>query len=169
MTITGLNILPENYFANTTGKKLLLRSILFFAVFIWCAGIVYNSVLPESAYTVLSSLFVKRIYGAVCHQRTAKTFMFNGHYFFVCARCTGIYFGALAISVISIFSLHRLPKKMLPLYISAVPMLIDVISTTLGIYHYSKLFALLTGIFFGSAVFAYILAVLENNFVDKSV
>ena len=169
MTSSGSYNLPVKFLTNPAGKKLLLRTVLFFAVLIWCAGIVYNSVLPESAYTVLSSVFVKKIYGAVCHQRIAKTFKFNGHYFFVCARCTGIYFGALVVSIISLISLHKLPKKMMLLYISTVPMLIDVISTTAGIYNYSKLIALITGIFFGSAVFAYILAVLENNFVDKSI
>jgi hypothetical protein len=55
------------------------------------------------------------------------------------------------------------------LYFSAIPMLIDVLSTTTGIYSYSKIIALLTGIFFGSATFAYILAAIENNFADKSL
>ena len=55
------------------------------------------------------------------------------------------------------------------LSIAAIPMIIDVISTSTGIYSYHKVFALLTGIFFGSAVFAYILAVIENNFVDNSL
>jgi len=46
-------------------------------------------------------------------------------------------------------------------------MIIDVTATTTGIYPYSKFIALSTGLFFGSAVFVYILAVIENNFVDK--
>jgi uncharacterized membrane protein len=150
-------------------NRLLVRVIIFIAVAVWCAGFAYNSLIPSSAYTILSSLFLKKIYGAVCHQRIAKTFFINGHYFFVCARCTGIYSGALILSFISLFSLHNLSGKTKFLVISAIPMLIDVVSTTTGIYAYSKIIALITGLFFGSAVFVYILAALENNFMDKSL
>jgi uncharacterized membrane protein len=132
-------------------------------------GFSCNSLFPDSAYSIIASPFLKKIYGTVCHRHIEKTFLFNGHYLYVCARCTGIYSGALGVSFISLFSLHRLPEKMKLLYFSAIPMLIDVFSTTTGIYPYSKIIALLTGIFFGSAVFAYILAVIENNFVDKSL
>jgi len=34
----------------------------------------------------------------VCHQRPERSFFFRGHQFAVCARCTGLYFGA-ALSV----------------------------------------------------------------------
>ena len=133
----------------------------------WCIGFLSDSLFPDSVYTIIASPFLKKMYGAVCHQHIEKTFFLNGHYLFVCARCTGIYAGALIVSFISLFSFRKLPEKMNLLYISAVPMLIDVVSTTIGIYSYSKIIALLTGIFFGSAVFVYILAALENNFVDK--
>jgi len=135
----------------------------------WCFGFLSGSLMPDSLYALIASPFLKKMYGAVCHQHIEKTFLFNGHYFLVCARCTGIYFGALLISFISIFSFRRLPDRMNLLYICAAPMLIDVAATTTGIYHYSKITALITGIFFGSAVFAYILASIENNFVDKSL
>jgi len=137
-------------------NRLLIRLILFIALFVWCVGFSYNSLFPNSAYTIIASPFLKKLYGTVCHQHIEKTFLFNKHYFYVCARCTGIYSGALVVSFISIFSLPRLPEKMTLLYFSAIPMLIDVLSTT-------------TGIFFGSATFAYILAAIENNFADKSL
>jgi uncharacterized membrane protein len=150
-------------------KQLPIRLILFIVVSIWCVGIVSGPLFPDSAYAIIASPFLRKMYGAVCHQHIEKTWLLNGHYFFVCARCTGIYSGALIVSFISLFSFSKLPVKMTLLYISSIPMLADVISTTTGIYSYSKYIALLTGIFFGSAVFAYILAGIENNFVDKSL
>ena len=144
-----------------------LRFIIFIALFTWSAGFLLSSIFPDSAYIIIVQPFLKKIYGSVCHQRIEKTFLLNGHYFLVCARCTGIYLGALVISLISLFSLPGPTENFKLLSISAIPMIIDVTATTTGIYPYSKFIALSTGLFFGSAVFVYILAVIENNFVDK--
>ena len=167
-----MNTLPiKNYLiiriTRLLSNRLLIRLILFIAVALWCTGILYNSLFPDSAFTIISSLLLKKMYGVVCHQRIEKTFLVNGHHFFVCARCTGIYAGALLISFLSLFSFPKLPGKVKFLYILSFPMLVDVLSTTLGIYSYSKFIAFITGLFFGSVVFVYILAALENNYVDK--
>ena len=163
----------KNYFTNRIilflTNRLSIRFILFILIAIWCTGILSGSLFPDSVYAIIASPFLKKIYASVCHQHIEKSFFINGHYLLVCARCTGIYAGAFIISFISLFSLHKLPAKMKLLYILSSPMFVDVVSTTMRIYPYSKIIALITGIFFGSAVFAYILAALENNFVDKSL
>jgi uncharacterized membrane protein len=169
MNSSTTNTFFTSKFSYSSKNRLLVRLIFFIAISVWCFGFTCRSILPDSAYTAIASLFLKRIYGAVCHQHIEKTIFSGGYYFFVCARCTGIYFGVLMASFNSLIILHRLPVKTKLLYISSVPMLIDVISTTIGIYPYSKIIALLTGIFFGSAVFVYILAALENNFMDKPI
>jgi uncharacterized membrane protein len=131
-------------------------------------GFISAVIFPGSVYVLIASPFLKKIYSTVCHQHIEKTIAYNGHFFLVCARCTGIYLGALFISFISIFTLRRLPQKLTLLYIASIPMIIDVALTTTGLYGYSKITAFITGIFFGSAVFTYILAAIDNNFVDKS-
>jgi uncharacterized membrane protein len=150
-------------------KLFSFRLILFVALSCWCIGFLIGSIFPGSAYSIIALPFLKKFYGIICHQRIEKSFFYNGHYFMVCARCTGIYTGALITSFISLFTLHKLSESIKILSIAAIPMIIDVISTTTGIYSYNKFLALLTGIFFGSAVFAYILAAIENNFVDNSL
>jgi len=167
-TLILKNSLP-NGFNRFFTSRIFIRIIFFISAALWCIGFLSGALLPDSAYAIIASPFLKKIYGAVCHQHIEKTFLINGHYFLVCARCTGIYFGALLISLLSIFTFRKLPGRMNLLYLSALPMLIDVASTTMGIYQYSKIIALITGLFFGSAVFAYILASIENNFVDKSL
>jgi uncharacterized membrane protein len=167
-TLILKNSLP-NGFNRFFTSRISIRIILFIIAALWCLGFLSGALLPDSVYAIIASPFLKKIYGAVCHQHIEKTFLINGHYFLVCARCTGIYLGALFISFISIFILRKLPNRMNLLYISTFPMLIDVALTTTGIYHYSKIIALFTGLFFGSAVFAYILGSIENNFLDKSL
>lgn len=152
---------------NVLNNGLFVRLIFFILITLWCIGFLSASIFPDSLYISIASPFIKNMYSLVCHQHVEKTFSINDHYLYVCARCTGIYLGAFVISLFSLFSLHNLPRKINLLYISAIPMLIDVVSTTAGIYSYSKTIALLTGIFFGSVVFVYILAALENNFMDK--
>ncbi len=162
------NILSQGIKKHLT-RSLTFRLILFISLSCWCMGFLIGSIFPNSVYSIISLPFLKIIYRIVCHQIIEKSFFYNGHYFMVCARCTGIYTGALIISFISLFALHKLSENIKMLSIAAIPMIIDVISTSTGIYSYHKVFALLTGIFFGSAVFAYILAVIENNFVDNSL
>lgn len=47
-------------------------------------------------------------------------------------------------------------------------MLADVILYSIKVYEYNKSFAFVTGLFFGSAAFLYILSGVENSFYQKS-
>ncbi len=156
--------------SNRTNKlKVILRSIIFLSLLVWCIGFSSQVLFPQSSLSAVSFPILKRVYGIVCHQRIAKTFFIKGHRLFVCARCTGIYFGALAISLLSLFFFKKISFGIKLLYVSIIPMLADVIFTTLRIYSYVKFIAFGTGLFFGSVVFIYILASIENNFLDQRI
>lgn len=150
-------------------KKKILRSIIFISLLVWCIGFSSQELFPKTSFSAVSFPILKHIYGLVCHQRIAKTFFINGHRLLVCARCTGIYLGALAISLLSLFFFRKISLGIKLLYVSLVPMLIDVLFTTLRIYSYVKFIAFGTGLFFGSVVFIYILAAIENNFLDQKI
>jgi uncharacterized membrane protein len=131
---------------------------------IWCIGFSSPSLFPNSQLIKIFHPVIKNLYGTVCHQQNDKTFIFSGQKFLVCARCTGIYFGALLMSFLSLFFFTKLQLKSKALYFASAPILFDVICSTFEIYKYSKDVAFITGMFFGSIVFLYIASILENNF-----
>jgi hypothetical protein len=47
-------------------------------------------------------------------------------------------------------------------------MLADVIFYTIGLYHYNKIISTITGLLFGSSVFAYILTAIENSLFKQT-
>ncbi len=150
-------------------NKRVLRELIFTAVFIWCMGFTSQSLFSGSGFAVISYPFLKKIYGTVCHQLDVKTFSFLGHKLFVCARCTGIYLGALFMSLLSLFLFPKLKLGLNLLYASVLPVIFDVLMSSFHIYTYSKYVAFLTGLFFGSVVFIYILETVENNFGTNGI
>ena len=135
-------------------------------ILIWCVGFSITVLFPHWQFTAVLYPILKRNYGTVCHQGELKSFTILGHQLLVCARCTGIYIGALVTSLLTIFAAGILKQIGIKLFlISLVPMALDVVFSTIGLYHYSKFIAFLTGLLFGSVVFIYILTSFENNFV----
>lgn len=96
-------------------------------------------------------------YATICHQNKTKSFCGNGISFLVCSRCTGIYFGAFVSSIL-ILGTKRIDQiKFNQQVLFSIPMLLDVIFYSIGIYEYNKIIALSTGFLFGSTIFLYIL------------
>ena len=157
----------NNLYMNFSVPKFTLRAIIFFLLLVWCLGIISSLLISSPTLSAISHPILKRLYGTVCHQIEAKTFSINGHRFFVCARCTGIYFGAFIFSFISLIIFPKMDFGLKLLYISMGPMALDVFFTWIGLYNYIKYLAFGTGIFFGSVVFIYILGAIENNFINK--
>ena len=81
----------------------------------------------------------------------------------VCARCAGIYFGAL-ITGLSIFSLRSVQLNEKLLFMTLLFLCADVLLVTIGIYNYSKIISFTSGIFFGGAVYAYLMNEIETLF-----
>ena len=109
----------------------------------------------------LLSYLINKIYSTVCHQENFKCISYEGHRMFVCARCTGIYFGAFIAAIVELrFIFPELPLKLL--FLSSTPLLLDVIFSTTGVYEYSQIFAFITGIIFGFVIYLFIIKELEN-------
>src|SRR5690606_3991281 len=113
-----------------------------------------------------SFFIIHQMYSNVCHQLPERSIEFSGWLFLVCARCTGIYFGAAAASFFSLIINKRIYISRKLIIIALLPMLVDVILYQIKVYQYSKTTAFISGIFSGSAVFLYILFLLEN-FLDE--
>ena len=127
---------------------------------IWIIGIIS----PCTNFNSLNNLypFSKILYSNVCHQNISKSLIFNDLPLLVCARCTGIYFGSAFAAFVVLFINKNFNLKTKYLILCSIPMLVDVISISIKVYHYNKIISTSTGFLFGSAVFIYILAGIEN-------
>jgi uncharacterized membrane protein len=150
--------------------RLSFRIIVFFLAGLWCTGILSVFLIKTGSIPPVLYPFLKYTYSIVCHQQGAKCFSFYGSNLLVCARCTGIYAGALFAIFIFIF-IKKIPviNFKMALY-SVSPVLADVILYNAGLYNYSKTIAFITGLLPGSVLILYILNSFENFFEDlKSV
>jgi uncharacterized membrane protein len=139
--------------------KTIVRIALFFFIAIWSLGIIspcFNFSFTNAYYP-----FQKQLYSTVCHQNINKTFTCNVLPLLVCARCTGIYTGALLIAFTLIVYSKRFIVRTKYLILLSTPMLLDVILLNIGIYEYNKSISAFTGLLFGSTVFLYILSAVE--------
>lgn len=84
----------------------------------------------------------------------------------VCARCAGIYLGAFIAGLSSlIFIAPLINRRVLILF--ALPLVIDVLFTFIGVYTYSKSVAFVTGFIFGGPAYLVVILELENLFSNK--
>jgi len=137
----------------------IVRISFFLLLLIWCAGF-SNSLFLNFGESQAAGLLLKPFYSPVCHQLHERSFSASSADFLVCARCSGIYIGALLISFISLFISGVKGKYIIP---ASLLLLADVAFTSFGIYSYSKTFAFFTGLLFGLALFPYILSSIENS------
>jgi uncharacterized membrane protein len=145
-------------------KVLGIKLLLFFMLLVWCIGFfspAFKSDLSFASYPLLNL-----IYSKFCHQEPSKSFYINGSKLMVCARCTGIYLGALFTLFVLLFinlKLKAVTEVKLLLF-SSLPMILDVLLYNIGVYNYSKIVALITGLILGTAA-----AICINNFIDNSI
>ena|ERR1035437_4713504 len=139
----------------------LLRITIFLFISVWYLGLSTPIILSSNGLYVLTPL-IKKIYSNVCHQETYKCIFLGGQHFLVCSRCLGIYTGMLIFSGLSIF-LGLKPKYIKRLLVFSLTfILIDILLYNIGLYKYSQYIAFVTGLFFGSVTFIYILNEFEN-------
>ena len=152
--------------AGTIDKSLLLRVLILFSLSFWCIGFL----LPTfySIQNPVIQFFLKNIYSTVCHQENSKCISIGSGQMFVCARCAGIYFGGLFAVISSlVFDTPFIRNRFL--FLSVLPLLTDVLLSTINIYNYSQILAFITGILFGTVLFLVILYELENFFKQKLI
>jgi len=86
----------------------------------------------------------------------------------VCARCAGIYFGALFTLLFMLF--RSTPALKLKIFLfAAIPLFADVLFTNIYFYNYYQPIAFSTGLIFGSTVCLFLLSELENFSINKSI
>ncbi len=136
--------------------NLYLKLIFFLLILIWIVGTLIEFLIPH--FEILTILYpsFRFLYSHVCHQQLEKTISIDGHGFLVCSRCFGIYFGSLISSFILLFLPVIRIHKISYLVIGALPMFIDVILYSIGIYSYSKQIAFFSGFLFGMVGIVYI-------------
>lgn len=136
--------------------SLKLKFFLLIAISLWLTGIFIEFLISYFHELSFAYPFSNRIYSTVCHQQVEKLIVFNGHTSLVCSRCSGIYFGGFISSLILLFVKQLKLKNGKYILLAAIPMLLDVLLYSVGIYTYSKFMALITGFLFGFAGIVYI-------------
>jgi uncharacterized membrane protein len=145
---------------NLSKKTIIVKIAVFILILVWFLGIVSPILFP--ALYPISKLF----YSHVCHQNDTKTIHLFNRPLLVCARCMGIYSGAFLSSVLLfVFSTKKIHIKYL--FLSALPVLIDVALVMAGLTAYSKYLALITGLIFGSITFLYIWNGIEKLLTER--
>jgi len=136
--------------------NLKIRITLFLLITIWIFGIFIEFFIPLQNNLAYLYPFLEGIYSSVCHQQPEKLIEINGHHTLVCARCTGIYLGGLLSSFIFLIISTLNLKNGKLILVASIPMLIDVVLYSSGLYDYSINIAFITGLLFGSVGIAYI-------------
>jgi uncharacterized membrane protein len=141
----------------------ILRIAIFLGLLTWCFGFSGFLLSHDSPLSIISYPVFKQLYSNVCHQNEFKIFDDVGFNIFICARCTGIYLGALFISFLSVFIRLRIVGSISWLYIALILILADVLFVSAGIYEYSKLISIITGLYLGFVICIYFLEIIENS------
>lgn len=144
-----------------TKKLLSLKLILFSVIFIWNIGIFNPCFLGKD--NLLAHHLLKFLYSPICHQIFERSFNCNHLQLMVCARCTGIYFGALIISLFNLLPISISISKRF-LFYASLPLIIDVLLLNMNVYQYNKMVSFITGNIFGASVFIFIFEILKDYF-----
>ncbi len=126
-------------------KQSTSYSILMIGALVWCTGIILPAVL-ESFHIDASLIYI--FYGKICHQIDGRSFHIAGHKLAVCSRCTGLY-GGFMLGLVAYPFLYSLQSSRqtsrIWLFMAAVPMFVDVMLNTSGLYSSTFLTRLITG------------------------
>ena len=148
-------------------KNSFVFDILFFLLIsIWCAGIVIQFLASMIPSLITLTPMLKYNYSIVCHAEAEKLICIKSACTFTCARCTGIYFGAILFSILSLLRIN-IKVTLLFLLLSSLPMILDIILYSISIYEYSITIAFTTGLLLGSTGFIYIRGVLFEFFLKN--
>ena len=149
----------------TDNKKFRAVNYLFFILLLfWSAGFLFPVLSPSFNGKPIINQLLNYNYSIVCHQSESSEINIGSTHFLVCARCVGIYLGALFVAIMILFNLLKLKLSLMPLLIFSAPLVIDAFAVRLNIYAYSKTIAFITGLLFGAIVLIYILETIENSF-----
>lgn len=144
----------------------LLRVISLLFVMFWIYGFLFP-VFDYSRNKFLEFL-LSEIYSPICHMQADKCIAINGNRMLVCARCAGIYSGALFAAVLAVLNANIDTIKIL-LPAALLLMIADVVFTNTGFYVYSQPIAFASGFPFGFCIFIYLIRELEIFSFNRKV
>lgn len=144
-------------------EKIFQIFYFLFSIFFWFFLILIAPYLTYLGGVYESiSYFIYYLFSFICHQQPSRSFFLFEYKFAVCARCTGIYLGALiAVIIYSLFKEideTKTPSKW-PLIISLIPIGIDGLGQLIGLWESNNFLRLITGFIFGFVVLFYLLPV----------
>jgi len=145
-------------------KIILTRLLLLSFLSIWIYGFLISSI--TSIDNSILNFLLSRIYSNVCHQESARCISIGNASMLVCARCAGIYSGALIAGLLSLLLIVPSISRRV-LILSSIPLAMDVFFTFTGVYNYSQLLAFATGLAFGGIIYLLIVSELENLFSNN--
>ncbi len=104
--------------------------------------------------------YIYACFSAICHQRPERSLLAFGYPLAVCARCSGIYLGAL-VGLLAYpfrrgFDVLRLPKPATLALVTA-PIVFDAAGNILGLWNSGQAVRLATGLAWGSILPFYFL------------
>jgi uncharacterized membrane protein len=123
-------------------------------------SLIISAPLGLSAGHPVWALTIYRSFSYVCHQIPERSFFIAGHQFAVCSRCTGLYAGFAAATVVYplIRSLRRTEAPARKwLFIAAAPLAIDFALGFLGIWENTHSSRFITGVLLGAVSVFYVM------------
>ncbi len=115
---------------------------------LWCAAIVLAPVLSVSQAFGSAGKLLYDFFSPICHQMDERSFHIAGAKLGVCARCTSIYFGFLAGSLLYP-TVRKIRRPAVPdrwvLLAAFLPMLLDVLSGIAGVHEITITTRTITG------------------------
>ena len=126
-----------------------IRSLLCMVWVLLCVLVVGAPLLAARGYFVPSA-FIYLVFSGVCHQIPERSFALAGFPFAVCHRCSGIYLGLLAGSLIKNPFIYRSWKIRCSWIFASIALLVlDVLLPFAGLAESTPLSRFLTGLLFG--------------------
>ncbi len=153
------------FFSSFRTNPILFNFFFLSLLAIWIVG--FLSPIVTKIESPLTQFVLSRTYSRVCHQDSSKCILLGGESMLVCARCTGLYFGAFLAGILS--TLTRIPVLNYKLIIIFfLPLTLDVFFTFFDIYSYSKWIAFTTALSFGCAI-TFIIMTEVQELISKEI
>jgi uncharacterized membrane protein len=135
--------------------KFQLRLFFFFILSLWMILIFHEFIFPAKSIFSIIGIYVDKSTSLICHQEPGKLLSLGNMHSSVCARCSGIYSGAFAASMLLLIDIHpRINNK--HLFLSLILLSLDVFLVNAGVYNYLKTTAYISGIILGCVSFFYL-------------
>ena len=152
---------PENYIPQSVSNRRPLLMWLIAAMgCLAVMSLILGAPLALKAGHPLWAFTIYRSFSYVCHQIPERSFFIGGHPFAVCSRCTGLYAGFAAATVVyplirSLRQTEAPARKWL--FLAAAPLAIDFAVGYFGIWENTHSSRFATGALLGAVAVFYVL------------